>query len=317
MKDVHLHFTGSLSPSYVFVRLKEKGHSFLKKHSVDSPNALSATFRSLFTDNYNINQNLFNDIYSLIQSVTKPNSKADVYHTYRLATYEMALNLSRHGITNYTIIAGPAGNIDNTYARYLGMIHGFEDAERLYKNLYGQICITFIRDGSGNLKNYSYNLLTDICRLLQAEPFKSRCVGVDISGYEYPEESLLNSNLHVLESVIEAKKSFNLNITVGLHAGEIITNTTRDAIYDDYFIKLSKLRLDNIGHGTYLWSDPGRQKILKLFSQYTRFDVCPVSNSLMTPIQNVYRCLQNLNVCGVAYSLNRDDPLIFNNWHQR
>ncbi len=317
MKDMHLHFTGSLSPNYVFARLKENGHPFLKKYLVGSPNALSATFRNLFTDDYNINQIVFNDIYSLIQSVTKPSSETDVYHTYRLATYEMALNLSRQGVTNYTIIAGPAGNIDNTYARYLGMIHGFEEAEKQYKKLYGQICITFIRDSGGKLKNYSYNLLTDICRLLQTEPFKSRCIGFDISGYEYPDENLLNSNLHVLESILDAKKSFSPNTTVGLHAGEIITNTARDAIYDDYFIKLSRLRLDNIGHGTYLWAVPDHQKILKLFSKHTRFDICPVSNSLLTPVQNIYSCLQNLGACGVAYTLNRDDPLIFNNWHQR
>lgn len=317
MKDVHLHFTGSLSPSYVYKRLKETAHPFLISHGISSPDTLSGTFRSLFTSDYNINQNIFNDIYSLIQSVTKPNSDTDVYDVYRVGTYELALHLFKMGITNYTIIAGAAGNIDNTYARYLGMIHGFADAEKLCKKLYGQICITFIRDGGGKLKNYSYNLLKDICRLLQTEPFKSRCVGFDISGYEYPDENLLNSNLHVLEEIIETKKTYGLGTTVGLHAGEIITNTVCDSLYDDYFIKLSQLHPDNIGHGTYLWSEPKRQKILKLFAKNTRFDICPVSNSLLTPVNNISSGIQNLKTCGVAYTLNRDDPLIFNNWHQR
>jgi len=316
MKDVHLHFTGSLSPNYVYKRLKETAHPFLKQHSVGIPDELSGAFRGLFTCDYNINQNVFNMIYSLIQSVTKPNMDSDVYQTYRLATYELALNLSGNGITNYTIIAGPMANIDSTYARYLGMIHGFEDAEKVYKNLYGQICITFIRDRNGQLKNYSYNLLTDICRLLQTEPFKSRCIGFDISGYEYPDEKLLNSNLHVLAEIKDVKNSYGLNTSIGLHAGEIITNTVCDTIYDDYFIKLSQLHLDNIGHGTYLWSDPARQKILKLFAKNTRFDICPVSNILLTPVKNITSCFQNLKNSGVAYTVNRDDPLIFNNWYQ-
>lgn len=203
MKDIHLHFTGSLSPDYVYRRLQKVAHPFLARYSVASSDALSGIFRSLFTSNYNINQHVFNEIYSLIQSVTKPDSNADIYQTYRLATYELAINLYNFGFKNYTIIAGPMTDIDGTYARYLGMIHGFEDAEKWHRNLYGQICVTFIRDGSGQLKNYSYSLLKDICRLLQTEPFKSRCVGFDISGYEYPNENLLNSNLCVLEDIID------------------------------------------------------------------------------------------------------------------
>lgn len=314
MKDVHLHFTGSLSPDYVYNLLKLQNPDFVNKYSIHSATDLSATLRGMFTNDYKLNQKIFNDIYSLIQSVTKPVDYKEIYNTYKSASYQLSLNLLKFGISDYTIIAGPDIDINKTYARYVGMIHGFEEAEKSHKSASGKICITFIRDNNGILKNYSYNTLKDICVLLRQEPFKSRCIGFDISGYEYPKESLLNSNLNVLSEILEAKETYGLSASVGLHAGEIITGTQQDYIYDDYFIRLSKLKLDNIGHGTYLWMTPNHQKILKLFAGITRFDICPVSNELLTPVKNVYCCLDNLKKSGIEYTLNRDDPLIFNNW---
>lgn len=314
MKDVHLHFTGSLSPDYVYNLLKIKNPDFINRYSIRSAAYLSTTLRNMFTNDYKLNQKIFNDTYSLIQSVTKPADYKEIYDTYKSATYQLSLNLLKYGITDYTIIAGPGIDIDKTYARYLGMIHGFEEAEKLHKTVSGKICITFIRNNNGILKNYSYNTLKDICVLLQQEPLKSRCVGFDISGYEYPDEGLLNSNLDILSEILEAKKTYGLFATVGLHAGEIMTGTQQDCLYDDYFIKLSKLKLDNIGHGTYLWMSQKHHKILKLFAGTTRFDICPTSNELLTPVQNLYECLDNLKKCGTEFTLNCDDPLIFNNW---
>ena len=319
MKDVHLHFTGSLSQDYVFQQLKDKNPNFLKQYSVQNGNDLGILFRNMFSDNYKINQQIFNTIYTLVQSVTKPSKGDNIRETYRVATHNLTMNLIRHGITDYTIISGPDIDINNTYERFLGMIMGFEDTEKTYKNSHGQISITFIRNDKGILKNYSIPLLQDICKLLCEEPFKSRCVGFDISGYEYPNEELLKSNLNTLSEIIEAKRSHNLQTTIGLHAGEIITDTSADFLYDDYFIKLSDLKIDNIGHGTYLWSKPRKQNILKMFAGKTRFDICPISNELLTPITNIQNHIENLQKCGIEYTFNRDDPLIFNNWqiHQR
>lgn len=317
MIDKHLHFTGSLSPTYVFRKLQESNQDFLDKYSILSPNNLSDTFVGMFGNDYKLNQQRFNEMYSLVQYVTKPKDSSEIYQTYRLATYELACNLSQLGLLEYTIIAGPNLSIDNTYARYLGMIHGFEDAEKLYKASKGKICITFIRTQSGGFKNYSYKLLQDICKLLQQEPFKSRCTDFDISGYEYPDKNILESNLHTLSEIIDLKKSFGLSASVGLHAGEIITRTSQDELYDSYFIELAQLQPDNIGHGTYLWSTNGKQSILKRFAGRTRFDICPESNVLLTPVKNMINCFDVLKKCGVEYTKNRDDPLFFNNWHQR
>lgn len=314
MKDVHLHFTGSLSQDYVFQQLKDKNPNFLKQYSVQNGNDLGILFRNMFSDDYKANQRVFNIIYTLVQSVTKPSKGDNIRETYRVATHNLTMNLIRHGITDYTIISGPDIDINNTHERFLGMIEGFEDTETTYKNATGKILMTFIRNDKGTLKNYSVSLLNDICTMLHNEPFKSRCVGFDISGYEYPDKELLNSNLDVLSEIIETKQSHNLKTTVGLHAGEIITGTPADSLYDGYFIKLSKLKIDNIGHGTYLWSNTMNQNILKMFTGKTRFDICPVSNELLTPITNVYKHVHNLKEHGIEYTLNRDDPLIFNNW---
>lgn len=319
MKDVHLHFTGSLSPDYAYNLLKLRNPDFINKYSIQSATDLSAALRGMFTNDYKLNQKIFNDVYSLIQSATKPADYKETYNTYKSASYQLSLNLLKFGISDYTIIAGPDIDIDKTYARYLGMINGFEEIEKLYKNTSGKICITFIRNNNSVLKNYSYNTLKDICALLKQEPFKSRCIGFDISGYEYPDEKMFNSNLNILSEILETTKIYGLSASIGLHAGEIITGTQQDCLYDDYFIKLSKLKLDNIGHGTYLWMSPKHQKILKLFADTTRFDICPESNELLTPVKNVYSCFDNLKKCGIKFTLNRDDPLIFNNWqsHQR
>lgn len=314
MKDFHLHFTGSLSPDYVYNLIKNKQPNFLNKYSIQSATDLSTALRNIFTNDYKLNQKIFNDIYSLVQSVTKPADYKEIYNIYKSASHQLSLNLVKYGISNYTIIAGPDIDADKTYARYLGMIHGFEETEKLHKTASGKICITFIRNNNGILKNYSYDTLKDICILLQQEPFKSRCTGFDISGYEYPSEQLLNSNLNVLSEILEAQKTYGIDTSVGLHAGEIITGTQQDCMYDDYFIKLSKLKLDNIGHGTYLWMSPKHRKILRLFAGTTRFDICPTSNKILTPVKNIDACLDNLKDCGIEFTLNRDDPLIFNNW---
>ena len=314
MKDVHLHFTGSLSPDYVYQQLKKKNAAFLNSYDIQSSGELGRVFGGMFTDDYKKNNMVFQNIYTLIQSVTKPYDAKNVRYTYRNATHSLTMNLLNHGITEYTIISGPDNDINGTYERYLGMIEGFQDTEEKHKNAKGQIVITFIRNSEGILKNYSVSLLHDICQMLLEEPFKSRCVGFDISGYEYPRQDLLDSNLEVLSEITDAKNSYNLKTTIGLHAGEIITGTVNDNLYADYFTNLASMNLDNIGHGTYLWSNQHCQNILKLFAGKTRFDICPTSNKFLTPVSNVFKYLSVLKENGIQYTLNRDDPLIFNDW---
>ena len=137
MKDVHLHFTGSLSPDYVYQQLRTKKPTFLDQHSVKTGNELSVLFRNMFSNDYKANQHIFNSIYALIQSVTKPTPYDNIRETYRFATHRLTINLIQHGITNYTIIAGPGIDINNTYERFLGMIEGFKDTEKIYKTANG------------------------------------------------------------------------------------------------------------------------------------------------------------------------------------
>ena len=79
MIDKHLHFTGSLSPTYVYRKIQESNQAFLDKYSILSPDDLSYTFVSMFGNDYKLNQQKFNEMYSLVQSVTKPKNTNEIY----------------------------------------------------------------------------------------------------------------------------------------------------------------------------------------------------------------------------------------------
>ena len=69
MKDVHLHFTGSLSPDYVYNLLRFRNPDFINGYSVQSAKDLSATLRGMFTNDYKFNQKIFNDIYIFTDTI--------------------------------------------------------------------------------------------------------------------------------------------------------------------------------------------------------------------------------------------------------
>ena len=69
MKDVHLHFTGSLSPDYVYNLLKLRNPDFINKYSIQSATDLSAALRGMFTNDYKLNQKIF--IYLCIKILKK------------------------------------------------------------------------------------------------------------------------------------------------------------------------------------------------------------------------------------------------------
>ena len=116
MIDKHLHFTGSLSPIYVYRKLQESHQAFLDKYSILSPDGLSDTFVSMFGNDYKLNQQKFNEMYSLVQSVTKPKNTNEIYQTYRLATRELALNLVHLGISESVLFSTAFGAISRWYA---------------------------------------------------------------------------------------------------------------------------------------------------------------------------------------------------------
>lgn len=312
MIDLHLHYTGSMPRQYVFHKLITSEPKILYSNNIKSLKDFNDWIYSKFTNDYTQNQKAFNEIYNLFQKATKPNNS--IRETYKKDTYTLSMWLNSYSIKKYNIIAGPCNSINATYDRLLGMIEGFEAAEKENKNSFGKITITFIRNKNGDITNCHKEQINDICKILQDPYFKKRCSGFDISGYEYPDTALLDKSLELLKYIQEISKQNNLAINTGLHAGEILTNTLEDEIYNDFFIKLLKLKPNNIGHGTFLWSNPNKENILKNFSYGCRFDICPCSNKILTPIQNPYIHLKRLKQLKIQYCLCRDDPSIFNNW---
>jgi adenosine deaminase len=310
MIDNHLHYTGSLPREFVFNKTIQKFPERFKLL-----NEFSEFIDSKFVDDHIKNKIAFNEIYALFQSVTKPDSSDNIQNIYAEGTYEIAKKAIHSGIKQYNIIAGPYPDIKRTHERYQGMIDGFRCAEQEFGCSFGKITITFIRDENGKFKNLSDELLKNIFDMVVATEFRDRFSGFDISGYEFPNKILFKENIELLNKLTIIKKQYNLDIDIGLHAGEVITNTSADALYDDYFNRLADLDIQRIGHGTYLWCNHDNKKIeiLKRFSDKCIFDICPTSNRLLTTfIGNVPNDL--FNSLGIKFSLNRDDPSIFNNW---
>ncbi len=314
MIDTHLHYTGSMPRQYVFDRLGLYASDFLIENNINNFDVFCKWIDSRFSDDYVSNRHAFNEVYKVFQLATKVAPSGNIRANYINGAYALSKCLNNIGIHKYTIIAGPCHNIDDTYNRILGMIEGFEKAEKELGYGFGRINLTFIRNDSGGISNCPIGQLADICKILQDPYFTTRCVGFDISGYEYPEEKILKSTLELFKYIKNTSREYGLNMSIGLHAGETITNTPQDAAYDDFFYNLAKLRPDNIGHGTYLWSDTKNDNLLKEFKYGCRFDICPHSNQLLTPIKNATVYLEKLQNIGIQYQLCRDDPAIFNNW---
>lgn len=315
MIDNHLHYTGSLPRSYIFKKLESNYPSFLKDNNIINFDDFNNYINSRFTDDYKNNIKEFNKIYGLFQFVTKPIS-GDIRDTYKEGCYEIAKQAIKYDILEYNIISGPYINIHNTYERYVGMLNGFDMAEKELNNGYGKIIITFIRGQDGKFKNYSDELLNDIFDMIKQPVFNNRIFGFDISGFEFPNKKLLDENINIIKKIISRKKEIGLDINIGLHAGEIITNTPSDLEYNDYFKKLSELDIQRISHGTYLWSNitPEKTDILRLFSNKCTFDICPKSNKLLTPLGKNKEYLSVFKQENIKFTLNRDDPSIFDNW---
>ena len=316
MKDWHLHYTGSLPRDFILANLKQKNPNFLRENNIPHLIDFERFIDDKFSNDYKKNKVAFDEIYALFQSVTKPTSDTEILSTYAAGAYEIAKTAVQNSLAEWIMISGPYTDINRTHDRYLGMIKGFERAEKELGDGFGKITITFIRDNTEKIKNFSLPLFDDIFAMLQQKPFANRIAGFDISGYEYPEPKLLQENIEILNQIIERKKHFKINLDIGLHAGETITGTPVDALYDDYFRKLARLDIQRIGHGTYLWLNH-KTELLKLFAGKCVFDICPTSNRLLTPLgNNLDNMTDELKSLGVEFTLNRDDPSIFGNWSQ-
>jgi len=316
MIDNHLHYTGSLPRAYIFKKLCQNNNNFLKNNNISNINDFDNYINSQFSNDYKNNINSFNKIYALFQSVTKPISDNYIRDTYTEGCYEIAIQAIKYNILEYNIIAGPNINIYDTYERYAGMVNGFYIAEKEFNKGYGKIIITFIRGEDGNFKNYSDELLDNIFDMIQEPIFNNRIFGFDISGFEFPDKTILNENINIIKKIISRKAQAGLDINIGLHAGERITNTSNDLEYNDYFKKLSELDIQRISHGTYLWNNMTTEKlnILRLFTNRCVFDICPKSNQLLTPLNTDKIPLSLFKKEGINFTLNRDDPSIFDSW---
>ncbi|MDR0967694.1 MAG: hypothetical protein LBL75_02585 [Rickettsiales bacterium] len=313
MIDYHLHYTGSLPHSYVFHNLTIQKPEFLVNNNINSAADLSVWINRQFSKNYIQNRVVFNKIYELFQSVSKPKDEASIVDTYKNGTYEIANCVANNGIKKYAIVAGPTTEIKTTIDRYVGIIHGFKKSEIKYANIFGKIIITFIHGNDGKFKNLSDKLLCDIFDCIKNGTFANRIFGFDISGYEYPDKELLSDNINLIKKIININDKFGLNLDIGLHAGEIITTTQDDRNYDDYFTELSKLNINTIRHGTYLWHN-NKRNILQKFAGRTTFDLSSKSSVLLTPAKTIP--LNLFNELGIDYRLGRDDPSILNNWQR-
>jgi adenosine deaminase len=311
MIDNHLHYTGSLPRDYILAHLQERSPDFLKNNNIVNVSDFNNYIDSKFGTDYVKNRVEFDKIYTLFQSVTKPNDKNDILTTYESGAYQIAKTAIQNGLSEYKIISGPVLDIDKTHERYLGMIYGFEKAEKEFRCGYGKIIITFIRGANGKFKNYSDEILDYLFEIIKTSSFCERICGFDISGYEYPNKELFAENIEILNRIIDKRKQFGLDIDIGLHAGEIITNTNANVLYDDYFQKLANVDIQRIGHGTYLWYN-NKTDILSKFAGKCIFDLCPTSNKVLTPVKEIP--IKLFKSLGIKFTLNRDDPSIFGNW---
>lgn len=90
MIDNHLHYTGSLPRDYVFSCLQGRNPGFLRDNDIVNIIDFNNYIDSRFGIDYIKNRTAFDNIYTLFQSATKPNSANDVLSTYETGAYQIA-----------------------------------------------------------------------------------------------------------------------------------------------------------------------------------------------------------------------------------
>lgn len=321
MRDCHVHFTGSLPREYIFSKFLEydnKSDLPINMQDIKTLVGFENKLNSYFCSDFEQNKAKFFEIYGFFQKITKPRILSEYPSAYSNGCYEICKNFVRNGLSDFDIIAGPCSNIDLTYIRLKSMIEGIDKAEKYFGHEIGaKIRLTFIRNASGIIKNYSHELLQDIFKMLKEPFFFKRVIGFDISGEEKPKKEYFEENCLILERIIEENKKACLRYDIGIHAGENINNSPEDEVYLQFFEKLKNLDITRICHGTYLWLKINEKKKELLNSFATKnviFDICPTANIILTPLTNRSQIpVELFKKIGLKYTLNRDNPSIFGN----
>ena len=321
MRDFHVHYTGSLPLPYIYERFAaytDKSSLPSDFRKVTSYDEFRQKILNYFGADHVQNRDKFFEIYSLFQLLTKPQQPSEFFSSYTTGCFEICKNFAAHNLTAFDIIAGPCPTIDLTNARLSAMIEGIEKAKKtLQHKLDVRIRLTFIRNQSGKIKNFSNALLDDIFLLLKDPYFASKIAGFDISGEERPLKDFFDENCDILEKINEKNKAYNTHYETGIHAGENVSGLPEDEEYFYLFERLKNLAVTRICHGTFWWlnQDVRKEKLLQEFAKKnTIFDICPTANLYLTPLTSIDKIpldyFKNINL---KYTLNRDNPSIFNN----
>lgn len=321
MRDYHVHFTGSLPRKYIFTKLleyKRKNELPLDMRGIKTYSQFLDKLDNYFSGDYLYNKSRFFEIYKLFQQITKPTNSTEFPTVYSEGCFEICKNFVNNGISNFDIIAGPCSTIDLTYSRLKNMIEGINRAESLFnKTVNARIRLTFIRNSSGIIKNYSISLLNDIFYLLKEPYFSKRIIGFDISGEEKPLKNYFDENCSIIENIEELNRKTGTHFEIGIHAGENIDNSPDDKKYFLLFRKLLSLNITRICHGTFLWLNIDKEKefLLKSFAEKkVIFDICPTANLLLTPLKSHSQIpISFFKEIALPYTFNRDNPSIFGN----
>ena len=321
MRDFHVHYTGSLPLEYIYECFLKRGSSKDLPIVLDDVNTYSdfkTKLSSLFSSDYKKNKESFFKIYELFQALTKPQKTEDYLSSYQNGCFKICESFAQNHILAFDLIAGPCSTIDLTYLRLKGMIDGIRLAEqKIQHQIDVRLRLTFIRNKNGLMKNYSNELLKEIFYLLKDAYFSDRVIGFDLSGQEKPLKDYFDENCDILQQIIEQNKINGTHYEIGLHAGENIHCLPEDDAYFYFFEKLRKINITRICHGSFLWQDMNEKKedLLQDFAKHSViFDICPTANVRLTPLENSEKIpFDYFQKIGLKYTLNRDNPSIFNN----
>ena len=320
MRDFHVHYTGSLPLPYIYERFSaytDKSKIPAEFREITSYDEFRYKVWNYFSADYVKNRDKFFEIYCLFQHLTKPQQMPE-FSLYKTGCLEICKNFAVHNLYAFDIIAGPCSTIDLTYFRLRAMIEGIKEAQQVLRHKQDvRIRLTFIRNQRGIVKNFSDTLLDDIFLLLKDPFFARKIIGFDISGEEKPFRKFFDENCSIIEKIDDKNRIHKTNYEIGIHAGENINFSEEDDEYYYLFNRLANLNINRICHGTFLWFNINEQK-KELLHNFARrkviFDICPTANLYLTPLNNINQIpLNYFKKINLRYTLNRDNPTIFNN----
>lgn len=323
--NYHLHFTGSLPGSFILDNFYPEIYSKPELENA-ARNLLHGDSTSIWSDDKRANNKKFFEIYEQIQSITRMSPIRDMNFLYEYGTKAIIQDQVGQGSNYFEILSGPKANMDETLQRLISMSkavigYGYEKN----KSVVG-IRLTFIKNSSGEFINLSNQIIDDIFRILGSnEAVRSVITGFDFSGLEeWSDTKYFFEQLDYLFQRIRTHKMKYNQLTVSVHAGENFYVNNMDDTFA-FFEKLMRYPVKRIGHGTVLWIsnndftpiikfEKDRRSILKELSRKDiTLDICPTANLLLTPLSSRRLIpLNDLDNMGVRFTINSDNPTIFN-----